>query len=183
MKPARLALAACLCLAACSRKAPAPAEPKGERPAMAMYEHPQRLFACQAPPDWRVLEDQGGSQRATFLGPAGGKAPFSASISIFEYAAGGAFAAPQDYARAQATAGAATELKPRAWKGGQAFEFSQVRKGPKVGAQKPESREELTVLIPARGGFFALVHSAPEGGLAQTAPEFEALLDSFRPAP
>lgn len=186
MRPARLALAACLCLSACSRKAASPPPARqGETPGMAIYQQPQSLFTCQAPADWRVLEDQGGAQRVTFLGPASGATPFSASISIYQYPkAGSAFGSPQDYARAQATAGGqVTSLKPRAWPGGEAFEFSQVRKGPHIGALKPESRSELTVLIPVRDGFFALVHSAPEGARELTAPQFEALVASFKAAP
>ena len=185
MKPARLALAACLCLSACSRKAASPPPARqGETPGMAIYQQPQRLFTCQAPPDWRVLEDQGGAQRVTFLGPTSGATPYSASISIYQYSkAGSAFDSPQAYALAQTTAGGkATPLKPRSWPGGEAFEFSQVRKGPHIGALKPESRSELTVFIPVRDGFFALVHSAPEGARERTATEFEALVGSFRAA-
>lgn len=151
---------------------------------MTTYQDPKGLFSCQAPPDWRVLEDQGGAQRVSFFGPPAGPAPFSVSISIYYYPkSGSAFASPQDYAAAQAlSGGTTTPLITRARKDGEAFGFTTSRESRKLHSSGTELREELTVLIPAKNGFFALVHAAPRASTVETRPVFDGLVEGFQTA-
>ncbi|MBI3553066.1 MAG: hypothetical protein HY077_11175 [Elusimicrobia bacterium] len=149
---------------------------------MALYLEPGKLFSCQAPAQWRVLEDQGGAQRVTFLGPPGGPAPFSAAITIYYYSkTGSSYATPQAYAKAEARLpGKTTPLVFKPWKGLAVYEFSAERSRPVMhGAGQTEARRELTVLIPAPEGFYAAALSAPEAGFDPAESVFRGLVESL----
>jgi len=171
-------LVALFALGACN-KTPTPAPKANE----ALYQEPGRLFTCSAPASWRVLENQGGAQRVTFLGPSDGPAPFSAAISVYYYPkTGSAYASPQDYASAQTLGpGKTTPLVFRPWKGLAVYEFAATRPTPVMhGAGQVETRQESTVLILSQEGFFAAVYSAPEARFALNEPAFKDLVESLR---
>jgi hypothetical protein len=152
---------------ACSKAPPA-------LPGWLGYAPKDNSFFCHAPGDWRVLEDQGGAHKVSFFGPAAGPAPYSESIAVYRHQKGGAFATPQDYARAQAVSGAAIPAPGLKLGPIQALEFRSER----------SSRSGLTrsrsVLFPAEDGFFALVHTAPSPAPPSGAAVFDELLKSFR---
>lgn len=163
----RAAAALLLLISACAKKG------------TAVYQEPGGSFSCAAPADWRVLED-GGS--ATFLGPASGPRPYAASISAYYYPKSSEHASPEAYRKSLAAAVKTTELKTRAWKGQNAWEFTSTRTAPAVHGAQSEPRQELTVLLPAQDGFYALVHAAPQSQPSLGAKEFADVLESFRPA-
>jgi hypothetical protein len=169
-------VAGLLALAACGK--PAPQEKSGT----SLYLEPGKSFSCRAPGDWRVLENQGGAQRVTFVGPASGAKPYSAAITAYFYAKGGsAYSSAQDYARAQSLLpGHAGPLVFKTWKGLAVFELNADRSRPALhGAGQMEARRELTVLIPSPTGLYAFVLSAPADSYSQIEPAFRNLLDSL----
>jgi hypothetical protein len=171
-------LVAALLLGACSQQPPS--APKTKE---ALYAESGRLFTCSAPASWRVLENQGGAHRVTFLGPADGPAPFSDSISVYYYPKTGSdYATPQDYAKSQTLAAGTTgPLVFKLWKGLATYEFSATRPTPVMhGAGQVETRQESTVLIPSKQGFYAAVYSAPQAGFTQNESAFRDLVDSLR---
>jgi hypothetical protein len=172
-------LAVALLPAACRRE-PKPPIP---RAGTAVYQEPSRLFSCEGPVSWKVLEDQGGSQRVTFLGPPDGPAPFSASIGVYYYSKqGSSFATPQEYFESQKLApGQTGPLVFKPFKGLAVYEFSAKRLArARRGRDTAEPRQEATVLIPAPAGFFAAVYSAPETAFAELEPAFRGLVESLR---
>lgn len=149
----------------------------GEKPA---YTDLRGSFSSQAPPSWRVLENQGGAQRVSFIGPSSGPGAFSTSLGVYFEPGGNDLAALRAYARRQALGGGeSSPLIPRPWKGGRAYQFSLSREERLAHGPALERRREAFVLIPVRSGFYVLVHSAPAGTFARAQPEFGALADSF----
>ncbi len=169
-------VAATLALASCQKSQPP------SKTGMALYLEPGKLFSCQAPANWKVLENQGGAQRVTFVGPPDGPAPYADAISVYFYAkSGSSFATPQAYAKAEALQpGTTSPLLFKPWKGLAVYEFTATRARPVMhGAGQTESRKESTVLIPAPEGFYAAVYSAPEAGFSQAEGVFRELIDSL----
>lgn len=163
-----------LALGACGKK-----EPEG----FVLYREPNNLFICRAPGDWRVLENQGGSHLASFLGPASG--PQSYSVSIAFYYHGGpeaGFSSPRDYYNAHlASGGRVFPLREEDWKGVKTFRFRSEKKAPLLHSMgETEERTEDTVLIPSKEGFLAVVHSAPSASLSSTESVFKEMLESLR---
>ncbi len=148
---------------------------------MAAYEEPGKLFTCEAPAEWRVLEGQGGAQRVSFLGPPGGESPFAASISIYYYAPGSAFRSPEDYAAGRAMTGAErTPVAEKPWKGEKALEFSLTRRQlDRHGKTPARILREDAFLVSSGKGFIAVIHSAPPSLRPKTEPVFRALLESL----
>lgn len=170
-----LGLAAVLLLAACGRKPEA-----GGDKAMALYEGPDKRFTCETPAAWRVKEEGG---MVSFYGPPEGPAAYAARVSIRFFPKGSAASTPQAYALAQAASGAkVSPLKETSWKGSRAYEFQAERtlKG-RHGKVREQKRLERAVLIPASGGFYAVVHSAAPEARDATAPVLDAVLASFQP--
>lgn len=170
MRPGLWSVAAFLLTASCGHET-------------ARYLEPHHLFSCAAPARWRVLEDQGGAQRVTFLGPAGGLAPYSAAISVFYYARKGSnYASAEDYAKAQSLLpGATGPVVSRSSRGLTLYEFSAAR--PVLagrGADEAPERRESTVLITAPAGFYAVVYAAPAKSFSENEPLFRDLVDSLR---
>jgi hypothetical protein len=149
---------------------------------MVVYQSPSGLFSCEAPAAWRVSEDPDGFS-VSFFGPPEGVSPFSVSFGIYYYAkSGSGFASPRDYAGAQAaTAARAMPVVETSWKGQPALELRLLRMGPSIHGEAAQEREERTVLIPAKDGFIAVVHSFPPASGAATEPLFERLLETLRP--
>lgn len=176
----RMVLLLALLVPAACRREPAAPIPKTD---MALYLETNRLFSCHAPAQWRVLENQGGAQRVTFLGPPEGPTPYAAAISLYYYPkSGSAYAAPQDYAKAQSLApGKTGPLVSKPWKDLEIYEFSATRPAPVMHTPgRLETRQESTVLIPAPQGFYAVVYSAPAALYAKNEPAFRDLVDSLR---
>ena len=172
--------AAALLLASCRKKEPAPPIPRAE--ATAVYQEPGKLFSCEGPPAWKVLEAQGGAQKVTFLGPPDGPAPFSASIGIYYYPKqGSSFATPQDYFNShKLEPGKTSPLIFRPFKGLAVYEFGASRPAASLHGKKAEPRDESTMLIPSKDGFFAAVYSAPETLFPKGEPVFRGLVESLR---
>ncbi len=163
----RAAAAFLLLLSACARKG------------TAVYQEPGGSFSCAAPADWRVVEDGG---TATFLGPASGARPYAASISVYHHPKNSEHASPQAYHKSLTAAMKTTALKTRVWHGQTAWEFTSVRSAAAFHGAQAEPRQELTVLLSAQDGFYALVHSAPQSEPSLGAVDFDVVLQSFRPA-
>ena len=178
-----LALAACVGLAACSRKEAGPAAAVKEGGGMAVYEERERLFTCEVPAGWRVMEDQGGGQRVSFFGPPSGPKPYSSSIAFYYFPkAGSDYKSPQDYFSAQQASGSkTTPLEERSWKDRKVLEFTTKRRQPLMHAKKEfEDLAEETILIPVKDGFVAVVHSASADAHDKTEPVFRSVLDTLR---
>ncbi len=175
MKKACLAALLLLGPAACRRA------PRLLSPQDALYETRDGSLRCEVPKDWRVLEDQGGAQRATFFGPPDGPRPYAFSIGAYFYGPGSPFATPQDWARAQAlSAKDSTPLTSYSWKGRSAFEMTVERRVPVLHRTGPAVlRRDRAVVIPASGGFWALVYSAPQDEFAGQQAVFDRFLQSL----
>jgi len=182
MRPHWLLLIACIAATACADKSVEPLSSAQGSNSFALYEEPQGLFSCSAPGNWRVLERQGGAQRASFFGPPTGQNPFAASISVYFYSSKDSpFSSPQDYAAAhRSPEQRSTPLLERSWKKGVIWEFSTEQKSrPIHGAGRSQLMQEDTILIPAKNGFFALLHRSPLKLHAETRKTFDVVLNSF----
>lgn len=181
----RLAVALAAALAAGCRKGPPPREAPSV-PARAVvagvplvdYEAPTGEFACRAPADWRALEDESMGPRVMFFGPGG-----SVAISILRYPDGGRIKTPEEYAGSLKLSGRDPgPLETRAAGGRTEYRlhYESARRPPR-GRKAPRAKREDVALVPVRGGFFAITHSAPVETYAATMPVFEAVVASFRP--
>lgn len=178
---AAASLAVALSLGGCMGKESSDQAPAKGDQKTAIYQEPGGLFSCKAPAAWRVLEAQGGGQRVSFFGPPDGEKPFSASISVYYYGPGSAYAAPRDYAAAQAASGGSTRPPREVDLGGRkSLQFAAVRKRPVPHSTKVAEETEDTVVIPLKSGFLAVVHAAATATYPRTEPAFRALLDSLR---
>jgi hypothetical protein len=141
------------------------------------YREPSGRFACVAPPDWKVLEDgRGGS---SFFGPTEGPRPYNASIVVRWYGSDSEFPSPEAFYAARRGLAASSSSAPD---GGPPREFTLVRRElPLHGSGEAEEIQERAFLLPAKDGFFALLHTAPRAVAEETAPVFEALRADFRP--
>ncbi|MFH2204379.1 MAG: hypothetical protein ABIJ96_14775 [Elusimicrobiota bacterium] len=147
----------------------------------ALYRDPAGGFALRGPDSWRVLENQGGAQRVSFFGPAGGQQPFAAMISVYYYAKEGkGYARPQNFAAAkQVLALESTPLRKIKVNGAEALEFTVKRLGAAGHGRLPIPLDERSALVPTDQGFFAIVYSAPSVVSAESLPAFEQVLRSF----
>lgn len=160
------ALGLLLLLCACAKKdGPAPS-----------YREPSGRFACAAPAEWKVLEDgRGGS---SFFGPPEGPRPYNASILVRWYGPGSEFPSPEAFYAARRVL-AAQGAEPA---GNPPLEFTLVRREPPLhGGGDAEEIQEHAWLLPAKDGFYALLHTAPKTVAGETDPAFEALRAGFRP--
>ncbi|MDE2492035.1 MAG: hypothetical protein KGM24_14400 [Elusimicrobia bacterium] len=166
-----LLLSGLLLAAACARK---PAAPKGE----VAYSPADGSFTAALPRGWRVNEAELGTRRAAFYGPPDGKAPYSELIGVYFYPSSGRWSDPADYAQAESAIGVATPVSRTEAAGVSALSFEVRRElpDPHLGVQRTTTRE---ILVPARGGFFALIHSYPTDG-PPPGPAFDAFVASFR---
>lgn len=163
----RLAAALLLLLAACSR---APEPPKG----MTVYEAKSGEFTTWAPSDWKVLEDQGGAQRATFFSSTG------ESIGIYRYEKGGEQGDARQYAAAQSLSGKAGPLLDITVGEKPALEFIVERQGLSLHGRPAEKLRVRTVLLEDDKGFWALVDTVPLGK-EPSVDAFDTVLKSFKP--
>ncbi|MDE2489872.1 MAG: hypothetical protein KGM24_03440 [Elusimicrobia bacterium] len=183
MRRAALAVLLVLGAGACRRFLP-PKAPKAAAAAsaagFALTDFDQKLgeYTCRAPAAWRVLEDPVDAQDVMFFGPP------RVSISIGRYdGRTGPVKTPQDYYKAAKRSGAKVGPLSRDVVGGRAiYRLSEVEP-----VRYPNSPKVLylrradVALIPAKTGFYAVEHRAPEDGYRATLPVFEAVVDSLKP--
>ncbi|MBI4349437.1 MAG: hypothetical protein HY553_21560 [Elusimicrobia bacterium] len=175
MSRARVLLAVAF-LAACRRPDPGPA-PDGT----VRYDDPRGAFSCRVPAEWRVAEENGGELRATFLGPPGGPAPYSTALALLYYGAGTVGpASPRAYAERVAMGEGSGPVVEKRLGDRTVLELRSVRSVHARHRPPPSPRVvERTVVVPAAKGFLVAVHAAPQGREADTAPVFQAMLDSL----
>lgn len=168
----RLLLAALL-LSACSR---APEPSSG-------YEAPDRGFSAQAPLDWRVQEADGGAHRASFFGPAAGPSAFAEAIVVYRYGPGAPPATMEAFVAAKSLEGPPSPPVKASAAGRPALELRWA--STLTGPHFPDGRRAMrhhAVLVADGDGYWALVHSWPEG--AKPGEDvFKAFVASFRPSP
>jgi hypothetical protein len=107
--------------------------------------------------------------------------PYSQSIGIYYYEPGGAFSSPEQYARAQklegADVGPLTDVSTPAGPGKQ---VTLTRRSTlRLHSGETELRRERIVLIPRRGGFYAVVYSSPDKDFASGEPVLAGVLASL----
>lgn len=161
-------------LAACSR---------APEPAPASYEAPGRGFSASAPADWRVQEADGGAHRASFFGPAAGPSAFAEAIVVYRHGPGSSMPTMDAFVAAKSLEGPPSPPAKASAAGRPALDlrYSSVLTGPHF----PEGRRPMlhhAVLVADGDGYWALVHSWPEGAKPSEAV-FRAFVDSFRPGP
>lgn len=190
-RPWLLAFAVCLALSACKQKTETAADalPVKETvggAALIDYDSPKGAFACRAPAEWKIREDSSsGTDSTTFIGPlSGGRLAF---VSILQYPHG-----PDDpWKDARKYAESFWEITPdnkqppleiQKIGGRDAIRFHFEKPFRKPHSKKIEYMLRLDyALIPVKGGFFELWHSAPADRHQETLPVFEAVVRSFKP--
>ncbi len=147
---------------------------------LAVYEDPSGLFSCEGPADWRVHEHRTHKGFVQFFGPAG-DAPFGASIGIhYVHPDNPGIFTPIDKYPALMSSGAVP--RERLWRGQKVIEFDYLKKPFEIhGKVEPGMRKHLSVLIPAKTGYFVLDHSVNEKYHHETKHVFETVVNSFRP--
>lgn len=191
MKRFALLFAAALALTACKKSEPAAVElaPTKETVAgvaLIDYDPPQGAFTCRAPGEWKAREDSAaGTDSVVFFGPSTPRG--GAAIHILQYPHG----KNDPWSDADKYAESFWEIDPKMKQ--PALErkkigdntvilFNQERPFRKPHSTKIEHmvRHDYA-LIPVKGGFFEISHSAPVHSYRETLPIFEAVVRSFRP--
>lgn len=187
----RFASVLALILAAGCRKAP-PADPAAEAvPTRAVvagvalidYDSAAGEFSCRAPGQWKALEDGKLGPRVMFFGPGSAKYPRSVSISVLRYPDGESIKTPRDFFDSLKLSGQnPSPLVTRSANGRTEYALHyDMAQRPLHGYKTLYMKREDVVMVPAKDGFFALVHSAPAETYAETLPVFDALVASFQP--
>lgn len=190
MKRSALLFAACLALAACRKSEPAAADltPTKETVAgveLIDYDPPKGAFTCRAPGAWKAREDSNGTDSIVFIGP--GSPEGGAYIHILQYPHG----KNDQWSDADKYAASFWEIDPKMKQpaleklkigDNTVIRFSQERpfRKPHSGAIEHMVRHDYA-LIPVKGGFFEISHSAPVDSYQATLPVFEAVVRSFKP--
>jgi hypothetical protein len=187
----RGALALAVLLGAGCRKAPPPAADAAAVPTRAVvagvglidYDAATGEFSCRAPGKWRALEDDKLGPRVMFFGPGTEKYPRSVSISVLRYPDGERIKTPQDfYDSLKLSDQNPSPLESRSANGRTEYSLHyDMAQRPLHGYKTLYMKREDVVMIPAKDGFFAIVHSAPAETYAATLPVFDALVASFQP--
>ena len=141
-------------------------------------------FTCLAPADWKAMEDkETGGPLVMFFGPLEGPRRGQVVISVSRYPNGAdRIKTPQDYRDAlKITGQAPSPLEKKILNGRAVYTLHhrspQRRSG---GREVLYMNREDSVMIPYKGGFFEVNHSAPALSYQDTLPLFEALVESFR---
>ncbi|MBI4060608.1 MAG: hypothetical protein HY403_04190 [Elusimicrobia bacterium] len=182
-----LLLLAALSLPACKRGAEKATDPTPTKEmlgdvALIDYDSPQGAFTCRAPRQWGVHEDDAsGSDAVTF---SAGAAPVS--IHILQYPNGMDSRTDPDK-RAESfweidPGGKQPAIEKKQVGGKDVILFHQERPHRKLHSGKIEymARHDYA-LVPIKGGFFEIRHSAPVDSYRKTLPVFEAMVRSFAP--
>lgn len=178
-----------VCLAACAKK-----DSQGDPAAivetvaevdMIDYDPPAGTFACRAPARWKGEEtSRFGPDETTFIGPLSGPRPVSVFINISRYPnSSDKYVDAETYAQSWKFVDyRPTQYTKKKIGGRNVIFFSREYPFKKPHSTKTEYmvRKDIA-LIPVKGGFFAIDHSAPSDSYERTLPVFEAIVRSFQP--
>jgi len=189
-RPIFLLFAASLAFSACKKSDPAAVDstPTVETAGgfdLIDYDPPKGAFTCRAPRDWKITEEDRGTDTITFIGtPVRTTMPF---ISILQYP----HAKNDPWTDADKYAASFWEITPDGKQpivekkkiGDNTVIFLHYeRPFRKVHSTKIEyMKREDYALIPVKGGFFSISHSAPVDTYQESLPIFEAVVRSFKP--
>ncbi len=188
-------LALVAALSACKRSQNAAADPVPVKETVAGvplidFTSPEVGFSCRAPSDWGVPERKFDNKSGIFfVGPLDTVKRTTARITIRKYPE---FDPSSQYNDAQKYAETFWQLDPRGkqptiekkdFGGTTVLEFHQERQNYKVhGSPNIDYMIRYDfALIPIKGGFFEIQHSAPTDSCEKTLPVFEAVVRSFKP--
>lgn len=153
---------------------------------MVDYDAPKGSYACRAPGEWKAdeLNESYGIDSVMFFGPLNGARPISVFIGIMKYPS------PNERvnnAEAYAKSFELVDFKDTVYEkrdigGRQVIFFNRERPFRKLHSTKVEYIERQDIaLIPVKGGFFRIDHTAPKDAYQKTLPVFEAVVRSFKP--
>lgn len=190
-RPLMLSLAVCAALSSCKKSEPAAVDltPTMETVAgvnLIDYDSPKGAFTCRAPADWKGRERvDGWTDTVTFVGPWSEKGMAHISVLQYPHAKNDQWTDADKYAASfwQITQDGKQPLVEKKRIGGNtAILLHLERPHRKVHSKKIEymMREDYA-LIPVKGGFFSIKHSAPVHMYRETLPVFEAVVRSFKP--
>ncbi len=179
--------AALLALAAACRRPGTPSPPKADGSAagvtMIDYRPADGAYGCRAPARWRTDEESAWGPAVTFLDPDGPR-PYSHSISILRYPGkADSFTSAAQYLKEAGPEGAdAGPVVKTTEDGLTLYRYHETKPFRSLNGRTVlyQLRDDV-VLLPVKGGFYRLTHSAPDGEYLTTLPVFEALVKSFRP--
>jgi len=189
-RPLMLLIAAYVALAACKKSEPAAVNltPTKETVAgvdLIDYDSPKGAFTCLAPAAWKGQEDTEVTDTITFIGPWSPKG--GAYIHILQYPHG----KNDRWKDADKYANSFWEIDPNNKQpaletvkigDNTVIRFHQERPFYKLHSNKVDHMERHDfALIPVKGGFFSISHSAPVDSYQETLPIFEAVVRSFKP--
>ena len=188
--PFMLMIAAYIALAACKKSEPAaenltPTKETVAGTALIDYDPPSGAFTCRAPGAWKGREETDVTDTITFIGPWSPKGV--AYINILQYPHGehDQWKDAETYANSfwqKDPAGKQPAVETLKIGGNTVLRLHQDRPFRKLHSNKVEYMERHDfALIPVKGGFFAISHSAPVDSYQETLPIFEAVVRSFKP--
>lgn len=185
-----LAFAAAVALSSCKKSAETAVDPVPVKETVANvglidFQPSKGAFMCRAPGEWKVREDaSSGNDSITFLGPLSDSR--LASISILQYPSNS-----DKWSDARKYAESFWEVTPdnkqpevtkKIIDGKEVLFFHFEKPFRKVHSKKVEYMQRCDyALIPVKGGFFELWHTAPADRYQETLPVFEAVVKSFKP--
>lgn len=189
-RPLLLTLAAVLALSACRKPTEAAPErlPVKETAAgfdMIEFDSAKGAFSCLAPAAWKTREDESsGEDGVTFIGPlSDGRLSF---INVLQHP--GASKQWSDAAKYAESFWEITpdnkqpELERTKIGGADVIKFHFEKPFRKAHSKEIEYMDRYDyALIPVKGGFFELWHSAPADRYKETLPVFEAVVRGFKP--
>ena len=190
-RPLLLSFAVCVALAACKKNEPSAVDltPTKETVAgvnLIDYDSPKGAFTCRAPADWKGREVVDGStDTITFVGPWSAQGMAHISILQYPHAKNDQWTDADKYAASfwEVTQdGKQPAIEKKTIGGNTVTLLHYERPFRKVHSKKIEymMREDVA-LIPVKGGFFSISHSAPVHMYQETLPIFEAVVRSFKP--
>lgn len=187
----RMALAVLLVLPGCKQRATEELVPIKEIVSgveMIDYDSPKGTYVCRAPANWKgdELPERYGTDTVSFIGPLTGPRPISVFINVMKYPL-----KHETVSDPEAYAESFWELTPDHKppkrevldiSGRKVIRFSWERPYRKLHSNKVEYIERQDIaLIPVKGGFFRIDHTAPKDAYQKTLPVFEAVVRSFKP--
>lgn len=189
-RPLILLIAAHVALAACKKSEPAAVNltPTKETVAgmnLIDYDPPKGAFTCRAPADWKGREDFDGTDSITFIGPWSPKGGAYINILQYPHSKNDQWKDAEKYAASfweTDPKGAPPALEKIKIGDNTVIRFHQERPFYKPHQQRIDHMERHDyALIPVKGGFFEIWHSAPVDSYQKTLPIFEAVVRSFKP--
>jgi hypothetical protein len=190
-RPLLLSIAVCAALASCKKSEPAavnltPAKETAAGVNLIDYDSPKGAFTCRAPADWKGREVVDGlTDTITFVGPWSAKGMANISILQYPHAKNDQWKDADKYAQSfwvLSSDGKQPPLEKKTIGDKTVTLLHFERPFRRVHSKKIEYmlREDVA-LIPVKGGFFEISHSAPVHMYQETLPIFEAVVRSFKP--